>query len=100
MTTTPVRTLHDPELAVPMAAEHGIALPSSHDVFNSSATAAPHPEEMKLSVDLSFGQKVSIKASIRTTPAGLVSVALLVSSVLIPVVWLAHGRSVRGRQIG
>jgi hypothetical protein len=55
---------------------------------------------MKLSVDMSFGRTVSIKAAIRTTPAGLAGAALLVSSILIPIVWLVRGRRGRGTQIG
>jgi hypothetical protein len=91
MTTASTLTLQDTTLATPVAAERKAALPGQ-DIFDSSPTAAPHPEEMKLSVDLSFGHTVSIKASIRTTPAGLAGVALLVSSVLIPIVWLARRR--------
>ncbi len=58
-------------------------------------TAAPHPEEMKASVTVQIGKAVTISASARTTPAGLVCTALLVAATLVPVVMLVR-RRVRG----
>ena len=54
----------------------------------TSSRAAPHPEEMRATMELSAGDRFSWKASVRTTPAGLVTAALLVSAILIPVLWL------------
>jgi hypothetical protein len=51
-----------------------------------------HPEEMKGTVRLNFGKFVEISATGRTTPAGLISVALLLSAVLIPLAIIARGR--------
>jgi hypothetical protein len=48
----------------------------------SSETAAPHPEEMKATLDLAVGNAVSVKATVWTTPAGLVAAALLAAAVL------------------
>jgi hypothetical protein len=56
-------------------------------------TAAPHPEEMKATVDLRLGRSVSIRATGRATPAGLATAAMLVSALLIPLVWLARNRA-------
>ncbi len=56
------------------------------------ATAAPHPEEMRATFDVTIGRSVSIKATARATPAGLVSAALLISAILIPAVLLARTR--------
>ena len=64
---------------------------------SQSETAAPHPEEMKATVDLAIGNSVSLKATVRTTPAGLVAAALLAAAVLIPTVSLAK-RLLRGRE--
>jgi hypothetical protein len=50
-------------------------------------TAAPHPEEMTATMEIKAGEYFSWKATARTTPAGLVSAALLVSAVVIPVLW-------------
>jgi hypothetical protein len=54
-----------------------------------SETAAPHPEEMEATFDLAIGNAVSVKAAVRTTPAGLVAAALLVAAVLFPAASLA-----------
>ena len=54
-----------------------------------SETAAPHPEEMKATFDLAIGNAVSVKAAVRTTPAGLVAAALLAAAVLFPAASLA-----------
>jgi hypothetical protein len=54
-----------------------------------SETAAPHPEEMKAGFDLTIGNTVSIKASFRTTPAGLLATAILAAAILLPTVSLA-----------
>jgi len=55
-------------------------------------TAASHPEEMKATVDLHIGDSISITATARATPAGLIAAALLISAILIPLVWLARDR--------
>ena len=56
---------------------------------SQSETAAPHPEEMKATFDLAIGNAVSVKAAVRTTPAGLVAAALLAAAVLFPAASLA-----------
>ena len=57
---------------------------------NQSETAAPHPEEMKAELDLRVGNAVALKASVRTTPAGLIGAALLAAAILWPTVYLAR----------
>ncbi|HEY0184889.1 MAG TPA: hypothetical protein VGC09_18975 [Rhodopila sp.] len=57
-----------------------------------SGTAAPHPEEMKGTVEMKFGKLATITASGRTTPAGLISAAVLVSVVLIPLAMMIRSR--------
>src|SRR5215210_1283879 len=52
--------------------------------------AAPPPEEMKATADIRLGQSVSIRATVRATPAGLIAAALLVSATLIPLVLLSR----------
>lgn len=49
-----------------------------------SETAARHPEEMNATLDLTIGNAVSVKATVRTTPAGLVAAALSAAAVLFP----------------
>jgi hypothetical protein len=51
-----------------------------------------HPEEMKGAVELKFGKLAAMTATGRTTPAGLIGAALLVSAVLIPLVIMTRRR--------
>jgi hypothetical protein len=44
---------------------------------------------MKATLDLAIGNAVSVKASVRTTPAGLIGAAILTTAVLLPTVLLA-----------
>jgi hypothetical protein len=46
-----------------------------------------HPEEMRGTVALRITDHVTWRASARATPAGLVSLAILLSAILIPVMW-------------
>ena len=55
----------------------------------ASETAAPHPEEMKATLDLAVGNVLSVKAAVRTTPVGLAAAALLAAAVLLPAASLA-----------
>lgn len=55
-------------------------------------TAAPHPEEMKASVELRFGDQVSLRATARTTPAGVISAALFVAVLVGGAIWVARLR--------
>lgn len=61
------------------------------DGFRQDAsTALPHPEEMKATVNLDVGRWFSLSATVRATPASLISVAMLVSAILIPVLRMAR----------
>jgi hypothetical protein len=64
------------------------------DGESRSTTAAPHPEEMKGTVEFRLGRYASVTARGRATPAGLATAALLVATVLIPFAWLLR----RGRR--
>jgi hypothetical protein len=47
-------------------------------------TGSPtHPEEIRASVDLRIGNSVSLKATARTTPAGLVTAGLMVGAIIL-----------------
>jgi hypothetical protein len=70
--------------------------PESDPAFSEkSPTALPHPEEMRATVELRFGKHVTLRATARTTPAGLVAAALLLTAILVPVMW-----GVRQRRVG
>jgi hypothetical protein len=55
-------------------------------------TDAAHPEEMKGTVELRITNHVTLKATARATPAGLVGAAVLLSAVLIPIMWAKRAR--------
>ncbi len=55
---------------------------------------APHPEEMNAAGRLRLGP-LSIEGRARATPAGLISAALLVSAVLLPIVFMSRCASRR-----
>jgi hypothetical protein len=46
-------------------------------------SAAPHPEEIKASVDLHLGRSIALSATFRTTPAGLVAAGIMVSAIVL-----------------
>jgi hypothetical protein len=67
-----------------------------HDraIDSDSTTAAAHPEEMKATVEVRVGERISMRATARATPAGLATAALLVSAILIPALWFAKQRRI------
>jgi hypothetical protein len=66
----------------------------THQPIEEEATEEPifHPEEMKGTIELRFGRLATMTATGRTTPAGLIGAALLVSSVLIPLTMIIGRR--------
>ncbi|WP_424810755.1 hypothetical protein [Roseococcus sp. YIM B11640] len=58
-------------------------------------SALTHPEEMRATFDAEFGKFASMRATARCTPAGLVTVGVMVSSVLLSVaaiIWASRRR--------
>ena len=51
-----------------------------------------HPEEMRGTVEFKLGNLATITAAGRTTPAGLIGAAVLVSVVLIPLAMMIRRR--------
>jgi len=51
-----------------------------------------HPEEMKGTVTWRLGRFAEVTATGRTTPAGLVSAALLAGAIMIPLAWMIRRR--------
>ena len=58
------------------------------DTMEQAASVPVHPEEMKAIVDLRIGNSVSLKATARTTPAGLVTAGIMVSGIILAVATL------------
>ena len=67
-------------------------IPPTDQADPDSTTAAPHPEEMKGTVTCKLGNFASMTATGRATPAGLISAALLVCAVLVPVLGFVRRR--------
>jgi hypothetical protein len=44
-----------------------------------------HPEEIRATVDLRIGNRLSLTATARTTPAGLVTAGIMVSAIILAV---------------
>jgi hypothetical protein len=60
-------------------------MPDFHTEATSDAvTAAPHPEEMRGTVRFRAGNRMTFDATGRTTPAGLMALALLVTAIAVP----------------
>ena len=51
----------------------------------NSPTPAPHPEEMRATINLSIGKRVSVNAALRATPADFIAIACVMSAILIPI---------------
>lgn len=49
-----------------------------------------HPEEIKASVDLRIGDRVLLKATARTTPAGLLTTGFMASAIVVAVAILVR----------
>jgi hypothetical protein len=47
------------------------------------AGAPIHPEEIRASVDFRIGNSVSLKGTVRTTPAGLVTAGIMVAAIVL-----------------
>ena len=62
--------------------------------MSDQATDEPstHPEEMKGTVEFRLGSLATVTATGRTTPAGLIGAAVLVSAVLIPLAMMIRRR--------
>jgi hypothetical protein len=60
-----------------------------------AATAAPHPEEMRATVRFRIGNSVSLDATARATPGGLIAIGLLITAIAVPL--LVVGKRSRAR---
>jgi hypothetical protein len=49
-----------------------------------------HPDEMKAKVELRIGDRTAVMVTARTTPAGLISVGVMVTAILLSVAALVH----------
>jgi hypothetical protein len=54
--------------------------------------AATHPEELRASVTLRIGNWVTISATSRATPAGIVAGGLALTAIMVPLIWITRRR--------
>src|SRR3954449_9838281 len=79
-----------------IAAALGGEKPGMKSIEKTARGAVPandsptHPEETKARVKLRIGKRVSLMATARTTPAGLVSVGVMVAAILLSAAALVH----------
>lgn len=60
------------------------------DFEEQSAGAVPHPGEMRASVAFRVGNSMSLTATVRTTPAGLVTTGIMVAAINLSVARLVR----------
>lgn len=68
--------------------------------MTQTSSAAPHPEEMSATMELHVGSWLSMKATARATPAGLISVAVLLAAIFVPTALIRRPRSSALREEG
>ncbi|MCB8880009.1 hypothetical protein ACELLULO517_07170 [Acidisoma cellulosilytica] len=68
------------------------AVPPAEPVAAAETAPSAHPEEMKASVSLRIGETISLTATARATPAGLVASALITAAVMVPLIWISRRR--------
>ena len=62
---------------------------------SQAESARVHPEEIRASVDLRIGKNVALRATVRTTPAGLVTAGVIVAAIVLSITVLV--RAIRRR---
>ena len=60
-----------------------------------AASASAHPEEIRAKVKLRLGKRSRLNATLRTTPAGLVSAGIMTAAIFLSIAALV--RAARGR---
>ena len=60
------------------------------DIEKQSAGALAHPEEIRASVAFRVGNRISLTATLRMTPAGLVTTGIMVAAIVLSVAGLVR----------
>ncbi|MCB8876236.1 hypothetical protein [Acidisoma silvae] len=71
---------------------HGDEATEAAAVPPTAESVPTHPEELRASVTLRIGDKISLSATARATPAGLVASALIVTAAMVPLIWITRRR--------
>jgi hypothetical protein len=57
-------------------------------IVQADSSAAAHPEEIKATVDLRIGTVITLQASARTTPAGVISAGIAAAAMTVAAAYL------------
>lgn len=49
-----------------------------------------HPEEMRASVTLQIGDRITFTAAARATPAGIIAGGLALTAIMVPLIWISR----------
>jgi hypothetical protein len=52
-----------------------------------AAEPVTHPEEMRASAEIRLGERVTVQASARITPAGMISVGIAAAAITLAACW-------------
>ena len=58
--------------------------------LGQAAVASAHPEEIRAKVKLRLGKRSRLNASLRTTPAGLVSAGIMTAAIFLSIAAVAR----------
>ena len=69
-------------------------MPAIHEpitqALGQAAVASAHPEEIRAKVKLRLGKRSRVNASLRTTPAGLVSAGIMTAAIFLSIAVLVR----------
>ena len=69
-------------------------MPAAHEpitqAVGQAASASAHPEEIRAKVKLRLGQGSRLNATLRTTPAGLVSAGIMTAAIFLSIAALVR----------
>jgi hypothetical protein len=60
------------------------------DIEEQSADALAHPEEIRASAAFRVGDRISLTATLRMTPAGLVTAGVMIAAIILSVAGLVR----------
>jgi hypothetical protein len=70
------------------------SMPAIHEpttqAVGQAASAPAHPEEIRAKVKLRFGKRSRLNATLRTTPAGLVTAGIMTAAIFLSIAALVR----------
>lgn len=65
---------------------------SEESTTTAETRPAAHPEELRAAVEFDIAGQVTFRATARATPAGIVSIAILLAAIMVPIAWARRAR--------